>query len=169
MGTLYRRFASKIEIPLKSEILTRMCPLLYSKLQYSHDEKYSFDELDILRQKGFLESYTSLDRVEDSVSFDIEQDGKKFSVNGFEVETSEVRGSGKNRKRVTTNHCYLMKAIFLNARIPLNCDLLITTDQLDAPITTKLWLPVFITLFVFIFGFAFSQMLIVGIIAGAIA
>lgn len=81
MGALYKRFASKIEIPLKTEVLTRMCPLLYSKLQYSHDEKYSFDELDLLRSKNFLASYDSLDRVEDSVYFDVEKDGKHFSVN----------------------------------------------------------------------------------------
>lgn len=81
MGYLYQRFSSKIEIPLKMEVLTRMCPLLYSKLQYSHDEKYSFNELDLLREKNFLSSYDSLDRVEDSIYFDVEKDGKQFSVN----------------------------------------------------------------------------------------
>jgi hypothetical protein len=58
-----------------------MCPLLYSKLQYSYDEKYSFNELEILRSKDFLSSYDSLDRVEDSIHFDIENNGKVFSVN----------------------------------------------------------------------------------------
>jgi hypothetical protein len=91
MGILYKKFSTKIEIPLKTEVLMRMCPLLYSKLEYSHDGKYSFDELDVLRQKEFLASYTSLDRVEDSIHFDIEKDGKQFSVNGFELETSEMR------------------------------------------------------------------------------
>lgn len=91
MGYLYKKFASKIEIPLKSEVLQKMCPLLYSKLEYSYDEKYSFDELELLRSKSFLSSYDSLDKVEDSVRFDVEKDGKIFSVNGFELETSEVR------------------------------------------------------------------------------
>lgn len=91
IGTLYRKFASKIEIPLKSEVLQKMCPLLYSKLEYSYDEKYSFDELELLRSKNFISSYDSLDRVEDSVHFDVEKEGKVFSVNGFELETSEIR------------------------------------------------------------------------------
>lgn len=68
-----------------------MCPLLYSKLEYSYDEKYSFDELELLRTKNFISSYDSLDRVEDSVHFDVEKEGKVFSVNGFELETSEIR------------------------------------------------------------------------------
>jgi Protein of unknown function (DUF3137) len=163
MGMLYKKFSTKIEIPLKTEVLMRMCPLLYSKLEYSHDGKYSFDELDVLRQKEFLASYTSLDRVEDSIHFDIEKDGKQFSVNGFELETSEMRWSGKNRKRVTTNHCYLMKAVFPNARIPLSSDLFIVRDQLDAPVTTKLLIPCMLAIFAFIFSFVFSQMLSVGI------
>jgi hypothetical protein len=58
-----------------------------------------------------------------------------------------------------------MKATFPNARIPLYCDLLITTDQLDAPVTTKLLIPCMLAIFAFIFGFGFSQMLSVGIIA----
>jgi len=91
IGLLYKKFASKIEIPLKSEVLQKMCPLLYSKLEYSYDEKYSFDELEILRAKNFISSYDSLDKVEDSARFGVENDGKKFSVNGFELETSEMR------------------------------------------------------------------------------
>ena len=58
-----------------------MCPLLYSKLEYSYDEKYSFDELEILRAKNFISSYDNLDKVEDSARFGVENDGKKFSVN----------------------------------------------------------------------------------------
>ncbi len=131
IGFLYKKFASKIEIPLKTEVLQKMCPLLYSKLEYSYDEKYSFDELELLMGKNFLSSYDSLDKVEDSVHFIVENDGKKFSLNGFELETSEVRWSGKNRRRVTTNHCYLMKAIFPNARIPLTSDLFIVHDEAD--------------------------------------
>lgn len=166
MGYLYQRFSSKIEIPLKTEVLQKMCPLLYSKLEYSYDAKYSFDELDLLRSKDVLASYDSLDRVEDSLHFDVESGGKIFSVNGFEVETSEVRGSGKNRKRVTTNHCYLIKAVFPNARIPLGSDLHIVTDQFDAPVSKKLLIPIIVGIFVFVFSFVLSQMMSVGIIAG---
>jgi hypothetical protein len=91
MGFLYQKFSSKIEIPLKTEVLQKMCPLLYSKLEYSYDEKYSFDELDILKSKSFLSSYDSLDTVEDSVHFYVENNGMIFSLNGFELQTSEVR------------------------------------------------------------------------------
>ena len=147
IGILYKKFASKIEIPLKSEVLSKMCPLLYSKLEYSYDEKHSFDELEILKTKEFLDSYDSLDRVEDSVHFNVEKDGKIFSVNGFELETSEMRWSGKNRRRVTTNHCYLMKAVFPYARIPLQDDLHILSDQADSNTSKKWFLPIFFTLF----------------------
>ncbi|MCA9378320.1 hypothetical protein KC711_05510 [Candidatus Peregrinibacteria bacterium] len=48
MGFLYAKFSKLIEIPLKMEVLAKLCPVIYSKLSYSHDAKYSFDELDVL-------------------------------------------------------------------------------------------------------------------------
>lgn len=160
IGLLYKKFASKIEIPLKSEVLQKMCPLLYSKLEYSYDEKYSFDELELLRSNNFLSSYDSLDKVEDSVHFGVEKDGKIFSVNGFELETSEVRWSGKNRRRVTTNHCYLMKAVFPSARIPLASDLFIIHDEADGWGGSNFILP----MLGIIFGTLFSLILTLSII-----
>lgn len=65
-------------------------------------------------------------------------------MNGFELKTSEVRGSGKNRRRVTTNHCYLMKIAFPYARIPLQDDLRILTDQADTNSIEKWFLPFFL-------------------------
>lgn len=159
IGLLYKKFASKIEIPLKSEVLQKICPLLYSKLEYSYDEKYSFDELELLRSKNFLSSYDRLDKVEDSVHFDVEKDGKIFSVNWFELETSEVRWSGKNRRRVTTNHCYLMKAVFPSARIPLMSDLFIMHDEVDGWGGSNFILPVL----GIIFGTIFSLILTLSI------
>lgn len=141
---LYTKFASKIEIPLKKEVLTKLCPILYSKLEYSYDGKYSFNELDKLQEKEFLQSYDSIDLVEDSTTFTMEKDRKWFSMNGFELKTSEVRGSGKNRRRVTTNHCYLMKIAFPYARIPLQDDLRILTDQADTNSIEKWFLPFFL-------------------------
>jgi hypothetical protein len=146
-GALYARFASKIEIPLKKEVLSKLCPVLYSKLEYSYDEKHSFDEIDTLRSKSFLSSYDSIDRVEDSTHFTMEKDGKRFELNGFELETSEVRGSGKNRRRVTTNHCYLMKAHFPSARIPLSSDLFILSDQADSTSASKIIIPLLAAIF----------------------
>lgn len=153
ISLLYKKFASKIEIPLKSEVLQKMCPLLYSKLEYSYDEKYSFDELEILRAKNFISSYDSLDKVEDSARYGVENDGKKFSVNGFELETSEMRWSGKNRRRVTTNHCYLMKAVFPNARIPLTNNLLIVHDEADGWSGSNYIWPILGAIFGTLFGF----------------
>jgi Protein of unknown function (DUF3137) len=136
MGILYSIFASRIEIPLKSEVLKKICPLLYSKLEYSYDGKYSFDELEILRSKNFLNSYDCIERVEDSIQFQVEKDGKTFIVHGFELETSEMKWSGKNRHRETTNHDYLLKAHFPQARIPLTSDLMIVQDQAE---TKGIW------------------------------
>ncbi len=51
MTLLYTVFASKIEIPLKKDILSHICPMLYSKLQYSYDARFSFMEIDILRHR----------------------------------------------------------------------------------------------------------------------
>jgi Protein of unknown function (DUF3137) len=157
MGFLYKKFASRIEIPIKSEVLAKLCPILYSKLEYSYDAKYSFDELGELLSKDFISSYDQIDRAEDSVYFSVERDGKTFVLNWFEVETSEMRWSGKNRKRVTTNHDYLMKIQFPHARIPLQSDMYIVSDVANKPVTSKLFVPIFVTLFVGIWGYLFLQ------------
>jgi hypothetical protein len=65
--------------------------------------------------------------AEDSVQFSVEKDGKRFFVNGFELETRT--GS---KEETISNHCYLMKAVFPSARIPLTSDLLIVTDTLNS-------------------------------------
>jgi len=57
-------------------VLAKLCPILYSKLEYSYDGKYSFNELDKLQEKEFLQSYDSIDLVEDSTTFTMEKDGK---------------------------------------------------------------------------------------------
>ena len=58
-----------------------------------------------------------------------------------------------------------MKAVFPSARIPLASDLFILTDRLDAHIMTKLLIPIIFAIFASIFGFAFSQMLVIAIVA----
>ena len=139
IGFLYSKFSKLIEIPLKMEVLAKLCPVIYSKLAYSHDAKYSFDELDVLLTSWIIKSYDTIDLVEDSMEFEVERDGKKFFVNGFELQTSEIRWSGRDRKRVVTNHDYLIKAVFPSARIPLKSDLKIISDQADQWITSKFW------------------------------
>ncbi len=164
MGFLYKKFASKIEIPLKSEVLAKLCPILYSKLEYSYDTKYSFDELWELLQKGFIQSYDAIDRVEDSVFFSVERDGKTFVLNWFEVETSEMRWSRKNRKRVTTNHDYLMKIQFPHARIPLGSDMYIVSDMNETSLGIKSYIGGWVIVIISSIIFWFEQ----GFIAGSL-
>ncbi len=141
MGILYANFRSKIEIPLKTDVLAKLCPILYSKFEYSHDRKYSFDDVYMLRGKSFLNSFDRIKTIEDSIYFPMTKDGKNFFVHGFELETTETRttGSGKNRRTrtVTTNHDYLIKAEFPMARIPLKDDLFIVSDVENKPFSTK--------------------------------
>lgn len=159
MGFLYAKFSKLIEIPLKMEVLAKLCPVIYSKLSYSHDAKYSFDELDVLLASWILRSYSSIDLVEDSMEFEVERDGKNFFVNGFELKTSEIQWSGKNRRRVTTNHDYLIKAVFPNARIPLKSDLKIVGDQADQWITSKFWSSITVWIFLWLITFTICLML----------
>ena len=117
---------------MKQKILTKLSKEIYSGLEYDPGQQYAFGDVGELRTKGFLHSYDRIDTIEDSLGFKIQKDGKYIVVQGYELKTSEVRGSGKNRKRVTTNHCYLLKARFPSARIPLQNDLFIRTDEADS-------------------------------------
>lgn len=161
---LHKKFANKIEIPLKEKVLKRLCPVLYSKLEYSHDGKYSFSEMRDLVEKRFLNSYDSIKIVEDSIFFPMQKDGKNFYVHGFELETTQTRGSGKNRRTVTTNHDYLIKAKFPQARMPMNADLFIKTDSHDNSNSSSggFFANWFIILIAF---FAFSPLIFIGIFA----
>ncbi|MFO0764165.1 MAG: DUF3137 domain-containing protein [Candidatus Gracilibacteria bacterium] len=136
-GFLQIKFSKLVNIPLKVDVLSKLCSVIYSKLLYSYDEKYSFNEINILRDKGILQSYDRIDSVEDSMEFDVDQNGKKMFVNAFEIKTSKMLEkrsyrhghASRHRKRVVTNHAYLIKAVFPNARIPMKSDLVITNDQ----------------------------------------
>jgi hypothetical protein len=70
------KYKSKIEIPLKRDIMSRVCKNLHSTFKYSYDEKYSYDDLNILLQKKFLKSYNRLEKVEDSIELKMEKEGK---------------------------------------------------------------------------------------------
>ena len=108
--------------------MSRICKILHSTFEYSYDGKYSFNDLSILKEKKFLNSYSMIDTVEDSCALKIQQDGKSFLLNGFELETSKMQSSGKRRRKVITNHDYLMKIVFPYARIPLVSDVIIEKD-----------------------------------------
>lgn len=124
----YQVFRSKIEIPLKENIMNRVCKTLHSSFEYSSDAKYSFDNLTMLKEKWFLNSYTHLDGVEDSCALKIEQDGKSFLLNGFKLKTSEMKTTWNRKIKVITNHDYLLKIVFPHALIPLLSDIIIGKD-----------------------------------------
>lgn len=109
--------------------MSRICKILHTTFEYSYDGKYSFNDLELLLQKKFLNHYTMTDTVEDSCALKIEQNGKSFLLNGFELKTSEMRRNGKRRSKVITNHDYLMKIVFPHARIPLTADVVIEKDS----------------------------------------
>lgn len=133
-------FRSRIEWALKRTILTKLSKELYSKLEYDESGKYAFGDLDILRSSWFIHSYDSIDTIEDSVGFIVEEWNKYVITQWYELKTSETRWSGKNRRKVTTNHCYLMKIRFPNNRIELQDDLLIKSDEADSPTgSIKYW------------------------------
>lgn len=166
MTLLYTAFSSKIETPLKKDILSRICPMLYSKLQYSHDARFSFMEIDILRHRWLLKPYTDLDIVEDSIFFDVAKDNKNFTVHGFELQTSEETGTGKRRRKVVTNHCYLMRVHFPHARIPLQDDILIQQDTLDTLSKTNLFAPTISALVIAIITAIALESILLGIVIG---
>lgn len=126
-------FKSRIEWALKKTILAKLAKELYSKLEYDDGGKYAFGDLNILKMSWLIHSYDQIDTVEDSMWFTIEEWNKYIVIQWYELQTSEMRSSGKRRKRVTTNHCYLMKIRFPNNRIELQDDLLIKSDEADSP------------------------------------
>ena len=81
-----------------------------------------------------MNDYEDVDKVEDSIAFTIDEPHKHILVQGYELETSRITRDRKGRRRkTTTNHCYLLRVIFPEARIELKNDLLIKTDEADSP------------------------------------
>lgn len=90
---------------------------IHPTYEYSYDEKYSFNDLEFLVQKDFLNSYTNIETVEDSFVFKIEQTGKSFFLNGFELVTTKITKTRTKRKISVTNDNYLVRIVFPLARI----------------------------------------------------
>jgi hypothetical protein len=125
-------FRSKIEGAIKDKILTKLTKKLYSKLEYNQGDKYAFGDIVTLLQAGFLHGYDHIDKIEDSIGFTIDEPHKHIIIQGYELETSKTSRDSKGRRRKTiTNHCYLLRVKFPEARIELKNDLLITTDEAD--------------------------------------
>lgn len=55
-----------------------------------------------------------------------------MAVQGYELKTSRITRDSKGRsKKTITNHCYLLRVKFPEARIELANDLRILTDEAD--------------------------------------
>lgn len=125
-------FRSKIEGAIKDRILTKLSKELYSKLEYNQSKKYAFGDTRLLVNSWLLNDYEDVDKVEDSIAFTIDEPHKHILVQGYELETSRTTRDRKGRRsKKTTNHCYLLRVMFPEARIELKNDLLIKTDEAD--------------------------------------
>lgn len=118
-------YNKKITKWIKWVILPNLCQKINKNLFYDTTWKYVFKDLDKLVSKRFLNSFDYIDYIEDSIYFNYDENWKKFFVNWFEFRSSKDQGSWKNRRRVTTNHCYLFKINFPNAKIPMKDNLFI--------------------------------------------
>lgn len=158
------KFRKKIEGAIKENILSKLSKEIYEKLEYHEGKKYAFGDIVSLRSVNFLNSYQTVDSVEDSIAFTLQKDGRYASVQGYELETSEVRGSWKNRRRVTTNHCYLLKTRLPSARMNITKDIFIKTDKADS-LKDTLVVPIIVWIFAWIFIGAFSQSVFIGLVS----
>jgi len=163
-GIIVGIFRKRIEWAIKENILSKLSKQIYEKLEYNWNKKYAFWDIKELRNVNFLNSYERIDKIEDSIAFTLQKDWRYATIQGYELETSEVRWSWKNRRRVTTNHCYLLKTRLPSARININTDIFIKTDKAD-----NFWhniiISIIIWLIVWFFIGMFSQNMSVWIIS----
>ncbi len=117
-------FHSKIILAIKQKILSKLSKKIYNNLEYDKWEKYAFNDIQKLQNERFLNSYQTIDKVEDSIAFTLNKDWKVAIIQWYELKTSE--GSGKSK--AITNHCYLLKIRIPNSRIKLENNLLIKTN-----------------------------------------
>jgi len=129
---IIKLFHNKIEWAIKKKILSKLSKKIYDNLGYDEYNKYAFNDLQKLVVNKFLNSYEDIDLVEDSIAFTIKNDWKMALVQWYELQTSKTTHDSKWRKqKTTTNHCYLLKIRIPNARIKLEDNMYIKTDQYD--------------------------------------
>lgn len=158
-GIIIKIFHAKIEWAIKQKILSKLSKEIYSKLEYDENTKYGFWDLDKLASLGFIRWYDTVESIEDSIAFTIQEDGKYIIVQGYELKTSRITYDSKwRRHKHITNHCYLLKAKFPSARIPLKDNLFIKRDYRDGFHITKIIIPILgWLLWVWIFSSVFPQ------------
>lgn len=128
---LFATFKGEAETKVKSTVISEFLKLMEKNSSYSTGKEYSFD-FTTLVYDGFLSSYDRVDAEEDSFHFIHEKDGKSIDVRGMELRTSEMRGSGKNRRRVTTNQCFLLKGEYPETRFKIAKRITIKGDMADS-------------------------------------
>ena len=156
-------FRKKIEWTIKEKILTKLSKKVYDNLQYNSWRKYAFWKIRELRSSNFLNSYERVDKIEDSIAFTLQKDGKYASVQWFELQTSEVRWSWKNRRRVITNHCYLLKTRLPSARLNIKNDIFIKDDRNDTT-RNKFLPPIIVAVIISIVLYFYTKTFLVFII-----
>lgn len=128
---LLAMFKGKAETNVKSTVISEFLKLMEKNSSYSTGKEHAFD-FTTLAHNGFLNSYDRVDAEEDSFHFVHEKDGKSIDVRGMELRTSEIRGSGKNRRRVTTNQCFLLKGDYPETRFKISKRITIKGDMADS-------------------------------------
>lgn len=119
------------ETKVKSTVISEFLKLMEKDSSYSTGNEYSFNFVPLVHD-GFLNSYDRVDAEEDSFHFVHGKDGKSIDVSGMELRTSEMRGSGKNRRRVTTNQCFLLKGDYPETRFKITERITIKGDMADS-------------------------------------
>lgn len=165
-GLIVSFFRKNIEWAIKQKVLAKLSKKVYENLEYDETKKYAFNNIRELINNNFLNNYESIDKIEDSLAFTVQKDWKLALVQWYELETSEMQWSWKNRRRVVTNHCYLLKTRIPSARIKLDKNLFIRTDEADGWKWKSGYIVIwwFIGLFIWIFVWASLNSIIATII-----
>lgn len=161
---VFFKFRKKIEWTIKEKILTKLSKKVYDNLQYDSWRKYAFWEIRELRSSNFLNWYERIDKIEDSIAFTLNKDWKYASVQWYEIQTSKVRWSWKNRRRVVTNHCYLLKTRLPSARINIKNDIFIKDDRSDN-VWNKMITPIIVSIFIAMISWTITKIFAIAVVS----
>ncbi len=100
-------------------------------------------ELKNLEKEWFLNSFSFIEKIEDSIALKFEQDSKIAYIEWYEFITAR---KWRKNNSVVTNHCYMMKVNFPESRINVNKNILIKKDLSDS-LTKQIFRSIFFTLF----------------------
>ncbi len=144
----YNNFASKIRL-----ILNNLAKLCCDKIEYDGGPKYAFWELDRLKEVGIINSYSDA-RMNNSLVFLLEKNGKKALVKWYELDTRDWKN--------TTNHCYLLKTTIPNIKTNIEKDIYIkselkTSNDKHSFINIFIVFIIFICYFIYMHNFIFMQ------------